>query len=1225
MAVSWTKEQQQVISLRNRNILVSAAAGSGKTAVLVERILTLITDTEHPTDIDSLLIVTFTRAAAAEMKERIRAAVEKRLEQDPDNEHLQRQSTLIHHAQINTIDGFCAHILRNYFHMIDLDPAYRTAEDGELKLLKHDVMEEVLEAAYAKNDEQFLNFVECYAAGKNDNELEKQVLKLFEYSMSYPWPKQWLEGCKQFYQMETCEELKEAPWMKLALEDTGKLLKDARGSILQLLEICDRSDGPYMYRDALESDLRILDNLQNAKEYDEYAALLESVKYARLSGKKDAGVSETAKKQVQEGRKEFKALLGDLKDSYFYAALDEILESIQKCREPVCALIDLTIAFLDAFAEKKREKNLVDFADMEHFALDILVRNEDGQLVYSQAAEDFADQFSEIFIDEYQDSNLVQETILTAVSRIRREQYNLFMVGDVKQSIYRFRLARPELFMEKFHSYTLTDSSNQRIDLHKNFRSRSQVLSVVNYIFYQIMGEDLGKVEYDNEAALYPGASFPEGNSEEFAATELLLVDTDSELLEEIKGAQTSRELEALAVAERIQNIVGKELVLDRETGEYRPARYGDIVILLRTMAGWSETFGEVLGGQGIPTYSASKTGYFSALEVVTVLNYLHILDNPRQDIPFAAVLHSPVVGCSPEEMAMLRTASEDKKSGADYYSCVMDYLQNGDSKELQEKLKCFWKDYEELRSLVPYTPIHELILKLLEKTHYADYAAAMPAGEQREANLNMLVERAMEFEKTSYRGLFNFIRYIEHMQKYDVDYGEVNLSGGDNVVQLMSIHKSKGLEFPIVFLSGMSKQFNQQDINAGLVIHQDLGIGADCIDPKLRIRFPTVMKQVLRRQLKQENQGEELRVLYVAMTRAKEKLIMTGTVDKLEKAVLSCHRISGRKETKLSYGLLEKGKSYLDWVLPALARHPAFRQLYKKYGLAGNVTGKLLPDEPDLSIRVLTPAKLVENQIEQQVQEQMDKETFRSWDSDTVYVPELKEQLENRFSYAYPHAHLRDIPVKVTVSDLKKRGYEEEDISYEVYFEPDVIPLIPEFIKDSGKEEYKGAQRGTAYHRLLECLDFERSGSLEQIEQQIGELTESRKLEKQEAECISSQQIFDFVNSSLGQRMAAAEKNHALYREQPFVIAQKASAVKSRWGEEETILVQGIIDVYFQEGDNLILADYKTDSVKSAKELKEHYHIQLEQYADALERLTGKKVKEKMIYSFTLGCSIEL
>ena len=630
MGVKWTEEQQKVISLRDRNILVSAAAGSGKTAVLVERILSKITDPEAPVDIDRLLIMTFTRAAAGEMKERISGAIESALYEDPDNEHLQRQSTLLHTAQITTIDGFCAYIIRNYFHLIGLDPGYRTADEGELKLLREDVTGKLLEDYYSEKQEKYEKFVECFASGKDDEALGGMIQKLYEMAMSNPFPEEWLDACLDDYKIETTEELRETKCIKLLwkaavdeLETTEHLAREAR-------KLCDAPDGPNLYGEALDSDLlfiRKLKKIAEERDYNVLAQLLEKPSFARLSGKKMPEADEQKKQRIKELREEEKEILRELGQKYFQGTEEEILDMLKCSREPLEMLVELTRQFAERFSKAKREKNILDFTDMEHFALKILMKKEDGQMQMSQAAIELSEKYEEVLVDEYQDSNLVQELLTTAVSGWVNQRKNIFMVGDVKQSIYRFRLARPELFMEKYKSYSVEDGEEQRIDLHKNFRSRAQVLESVNFIFRQIMGENLGGIAYDKDAALYPGADFPAGGSREFVKTEVLLVEKDGAELEEDAGDQNAQELEALAIAQRIQGMVGREEIVDKKTGKYRPVEYGDIVILLRSAYGWSETFREVLASQGIPVYCTSRTGYFSALEIITVLNYLKVCE----------------------------------------------------------------------------------------------------------------------------------------------------------------------------------------------------------------------------------------------------------------------------------------------------------------------------------------------------------------------------------------------------------------------------------------------------------------------------------------------------------------------------------------------------------------------------------------------------------------------
>ena len=904
---------------------------------------------------------------------------------------------------------------------------------------------------------------------------------------------------------------------------------------------------------------------------------------------------------------------------------------------------------MEQFGMAKREKNILDFTDMEHFALQILMTKDGEEIHMSQAARELSAKYDEVLVDEYQDSNFVQELLTTAVSGWINQKKNIFMVGDVKQSIYRFRLARPELFMEKYKSYSTEEAKEQRIDLHKNFRSRAQVLESVNFIFRQIMGEDLGGVTYDKDAALYPGASFPEGESEEFVKTEVLLIEKDGEELADVQesadaGAQGSQmelenqnaqELEALAIAQRIQEIVGKEQIVDKETREYRSVEYGDIVILLRTAYGWAETFREVLASQGIPVYCTSRTGYFSALEIVTVLNYLKVCDNPLQDIPLMGVLRSPIVGCTSQELAELRI---HYPKGLLYESLTAyvgessktDFLTEKDFLKL--KLSNFLQLLEKVRNMAAYTPVHELILYVLKETGYGNYARALPGGEQRFANLTMLVEKAMDYEKTSYRGLFNFVRYIEQLQAYEVDYGEVNLTGaGNTAVEIMTIHKSKGLEFPVVFVAGMGKQFNFQDMNAGLLLHPELGIGADAVIPEKRVIASSLNKQIIRRQLLKESLGEELRVLYVAMTRAKEKLILTGTVGKLEKQMVSLSRFLDEEEELLPLGTRIKAKNYWAFVLPALVRHRAMSELLGEYGILMKKQKGIYDDVSDFVIKKVTVRQMTEKAVILQAGNQMQEEYLKNWDADQVYDKEVREEIEKRFSFVYPYKYLEDIPVKVSVSDLKKRSWHDESeleenisVSAEEQVEEQEAP-VPAFMAEK-QEEYKGAARGTAYHRLMECLDYAEVESEEQLEVQLKRLLESQKMTEQEAECIRIRDIKKFVDSELGQRMKKAVVKKQLYREQPFVIRRSASLLDDSW-KDETILVQGIIDAYFTEDGEIVLVDYKTDRVRKGQEQKlvDLYHVQLEDYAQALERMTGMKVKEKIIYSFTLQKAILL
>lgn len=1231
--MKWTEKQQQVIDSRNRNLLVSAAAGSGKTAVLVERIISMISEGTHPLNIDQLLVMTFTNAAASEMRERIGAAVEKKLKEDPGNEHLWLQSALIPQAKIMTIDSFCLDLIRNHYNALDIDPAFRIGDEGELTLLKGDVMEQVLEECYETADDGFLQFSEQFGSGKSDKAMEDVILQAWTFSQSHPWPDQWLDQCRQQMEKEAEGDLDSSEWMRFLLRDISLQMGELAAQAEEALEVAREENGPFVYEPMLMNDVSRLKKIREAAASGSYEAFYHAVSeltFDRLAAARSKEIDPEKKAYVSDLRIRVKKAAEKCRDTYGSQSPEAAIEGIRNTRIVIQVLLDMVKRFDAAYTEAKRERNVLDFNDLEHLTLQVLtVEEEDGTWVPSQAAGELSGQYEEILVDEYQDSNLVQEMITNLVAGWADKRKNIFMVGDVKQSIYRFRLARPELFMEKYHRYSLEDSEEQRIDLHKNFRSRGTVLSSVNYLFRQIMGEDLGGITYEDENALYTGASFPERADGKEPETEVLLIEKDGEELEK-QGNQTVQELEALAIAQRIQKLVGIEEVLDKDSGTYRKAGYGDIVILLRTSAGWAEPFSQVLASKGIPVYTASRTGYFAAQEVVTLLNYLRICDNPMQDIPLTGVLHSAIGGCNTQELAIIRSKCPD---GMLYESLLAFRDRKTDDRDeeelvLREKISHFIELLEEMRDLAVYTPVHELIQYILRKTGYGDYVRAIPGGAQRGANLHMLVEKAMEYEKTSYRGLFNFVRYIEKLQKYEVDFGEVNLAdAGNGAVQIMTIHKSKGLEFPIVFAAGMGKQFNFQDINSRFLIHPDMGFGVDVILPEKRLILSTVHKQIIRRQLKRESLGEELRVLYVALTRAKEKLIITGTIAKLADVLQAVSWQMGRRETLLPIGTRGEARNYWSFILPALARHEAMLPLFREYGIADRQIQVCEMEHAEFKVQKITAAELVQGEILGQTDSQMQEKLLKEWDSRKIYDEEIHEILTERFAFCYPFEYLKDLPVKVSVSELKKRSWRgEEEKEESLFYEPDIQEIIPTFVSGE-KEEYRGAARGTAYHRLMECLDYTHAEDVHQIQKQIRMLTDSRKMSPEEAQCIRIADILAFVDSKLGQRMKTAAEQNALYREQPFVIAQKMNQIEAAWNGEETVLVQGIIDAYFIEDDEIVLVDYKTDKVSPGGEqdLIDLYHIQLEDYAAALERMLQKKVKETYIYSFTLRKMIPL
>lgn len=1233
MATKWTEEQQQVIDLRDCNLLVSAAAGSGKTAVLVERILSKIMNETHPTDIDRLLIVTFTNAAAGEMRDRIRSAIENKIEElsRSENEHLldhlQRQIALLQNAQIATIHSFCQYVIRNHFHTIDLDPGLRIADEGEQKLLQHDVLEKLLEEKYAEGDDAFLAMAEALAPGRDDRALTEIVLSLYLFSQSFPQPEKWLEACCRLYEISSVKELDETQWIAELMRLSTGILTDVQERIEETMQIAEDADGPYLYLPALQDDADFIEELLTEQSYSRRSSRLRTFEgWTRLSVKKDSNISEEKRKRAKELRDEYKKTVDDIKKEFFYAEPEILIRQMQDAAPMMQSVTGLTAAFAQKYAEEKIKKNLMDFNDLEHFALQILVSEKENEIRPTAVADDFADYFEEIMIDEYQDSNLVQEMILTSISKVRKGIYNLFMVGDVKQSIYKFRLARPELFMEKYHSYSVDEGVCRRIDLHKNFRSRSQVLKDVNFLFEQLMAEDMGGIAYDEAAALYPGAVFETGDEASFRNTEVLLVEPDIELQEEQSidceiGEKTAeidaaaRELEARATAGRIREIVGRELVWDKEEQRYRPARYSDIVILLRTISGWADVFAEELKNMDVPASTGARTGYFSTVEVQTVLSLLQIIDNPCQDIPLTAVLHSPIGNLDAVSLADIRSRHPQQP----FYEACME----------EESLQEFFSMLQEFRELAVYTPIHELLWMILDRTGYGAYAAAMPGGSQRQANLEMLVEKAIAYEAGSYRGLYNFIRYIENLHKYDVDFGEATLaSEQENTVRIMSIHKSKGLEFPIVFVCGMGKQIDQSDAGGALITHADLGIGCDCIDLQLRIRTATLLKRFLKRQTVLENLGEELRVLYVALTRAKEKLILTGTITKLEEKLRKYSSVCGRSEVALSFTNRAGARTYWDWILPALLRNKKAQPLLHTYELGADRRHPLYERETNFQIREISAWELMENEVERQQQYHMSKEQLLGLPLEAVFDEMAARELAQHMSFQYFSENEAAIPSKVSVSELKKLAqYESSEDGQLLYEETVPIPLIPEFLQK--EREITGAARGTIYHKLMECLDFKKFLDADDhsalLENEIHRLRISGHLNEEEAALIERRKILCFLASPLAVRMQKAHAAGRLFRERQFVLGMNASDIKREWSREKQVLIQGIIDAFFVEEGEIVLLDYKTDFVKfkEASSLYRKYGVQLDYYKQALERLMDLPVKEQLIYSFCLDIVI--
>ncbi|MEG0369207.1 MAG: helicase-exonuclease AddAB subunit AddA, partial [Hungatella sp.] len=933
---------------------------------------------------------------------------------------------------------------------------------------------------------------------------------------------------------------------------------------------------------------------------------LKEVTFGRLSAARGE-IDAEKKNYVTSCRDRVKKAIGNLRENYAFEDMEEAVADLSGTKEVVLILLQLAEEFMVRYQAEKREKNMVDFNDLEHYALDVLVKPGEGTLQYSETADELSKRYAEILVDEYQDSNSVQETLINSLSGERFGRPNVFMVGDVKQSIYKFRLARPELFMEKYETYTKEESPHQKIELHQNFRSRASVLESINDVFYAVMTKNLGNISYTEESALHPGALFEPTEREVGTTTELLLIHTGKEAskqADEELAEYTSREMEAKVIANKIRELTHPTdglPIWDKEKKEYRIAEYGDIVILLRSISGWTDSFLNVLTGEGIPAYAETGTGYFNTIEVETVLSMLAVIDNPMQDISLAAVLRSPIVGVTDEELAVLMTAykkSTEKGQDRGLYGAFRFYLKGehpGDA--LWQKLVDFDKFQQEMRMEATYLPIHEVLYRVFVKTGYYDYVAAMPAGEVRRANLDMLVEKASAYEKTSYKGLFHFIRYIENLKKYDTDFGEASVVGQqEHTVRLMSIHKSKGLEFPVVILAGMGKLFNRQDVRGKLLIDSDLGIGTDYFDLERRLKASTLKKNVLKRKMELDNLGEELRVLYVAMTRAKEKLILTAADRYLDKKMERWAQIPWN-ETRIPYTILSTAGSCLDWLLMSLSRP----------------TGRITVEE-------IAVEELVGEEVVRQIEKRSSKEKLSvqqlKGDYDPIFLKDLQEALEFR----YPYEADVNLHTKMSVSELKYRSQEalEPDNPYQ--------PMIPEFLKEGTEFLYSGgAGRGTAYHRILELWDLAGAESREDCTVVLEKFVTEKQLTPESRDQIDPQVLWQFVQSPLGQRMKKAQAEHRCHKEQQFVIG--IPAVKMNLGEsEELVLVQGIIDAYFEEADHLVLIDYKTDRIHPGQEilLLNRYRTQLDYYQMALEQITGKKVTERILYSLALQKEIK-
>lgn len=1220
----WTEEQQKAIETRKCNLLIAAAAGSGKTAVLVERIIRIITNEESPVDIDRLLVVTFTSAAASEMRERIASAITKALEKSPNSRNLQKQLTLLSRANITTMHSFCLDVIKNNFHIIDLDPAFRILDETEGMLLRSEVLEELFEDKYENDDKEFLDLVEAYSDSKSDDKLKDIVLDLYKFSMSGPWPQRWLRDKSEEFNISTIEELDKSSWMNVFIENLVIELQGLISMEEKALELCGETSGLEPYIDTFRDDITMLQMIYEhlGTGVENIYNRLSSASFSKLKTVRKANVSdENVQSRVKAIRDDVKKKINKLRDEIFSMTPDEMLHSVKASYPYMKTLSNLVIEFQDKFSNAKKERGALDFNDLEHLCLKILTSENSG------VADNFKEYFDEVLVDEYQDSNAVQEGIIDLVSRKYSDNPNVFMVGDVKQSIYRFRQAKPELFLEKYNTYSKEQGKNIKIQLYKNFRSRDEVIKGVNYIFKEIMSRVVGELEYTDEEALNLGASYREAEEDNYVVggkIELNILDKSTEVEEEILIDEEEDlgaiNLEARIVANRIKELLSNKdgkvfKVLDKGTGEYRPVTYKDIVILLRATKNWSEVFLDELGAEGIPVYADTGSGYFESIEIRTIMSLLKVIDNPMQDIPLIALLRSPIMSFSAEDLTNIRLIDKDKY----FYENIIS-ISNEEfdcEKELVEKCNIFLERLNVWRKKSIYTPIDEFIWYLYTDTAYYGYVGAMPNGVLRRANLRILFQRAKQYEQTSFKGLFNFINFINKLRKSSGDMGSAKVLGeNEDVVRIMSIHKSKGLEFPVVFVCGSGKQFNLMDLNNNILYHEELGFGPELVDLDKRVSYPTLPKEAIKQRIRLETLSEEVRILYVAFTRAKEKLIITGAVNGLEKWITKCCNAAALDKDIILPSEVLKGKSYLDWIGMSICKHRDGESLRELVG-ANDISIK--DDLSTWSVKTWTKSDLIVDKKNSDVDEINEENLLINFDCSSV-----DKEIERRLDFRYKFRESTLIKSNFSVSELKKKNFEQIPvIDTEELFKEDICNIKPKFLQE--ERGLTGAEKGTAMHFVMQKVDLSRLNTVEEIKEQLKEFVDMELLSKEEYKVISPYKIKKFFVSKLGERMLRAyNRGDRVYRELPFyteIDVHRIDPDLPKEVEGDKVRLQGVIDSFFYEEDEVILLDYKTDYVEQGneEELINKYKMQIQYYKEALEKITKTKIKECYLYSFYL------
>ncbi len=1225
---SWTAEQMQAIETRGQNLLVSAAAGAGKTAVLVERIIRMVTDPARPVDINRILVVTFTNAAASEMRARIASALQKALAGSPGSARLSRQLGLLEQSFITTLHSFCLETVRRYFHLVGLDPAFRVGDENELALLRLDVLTSLFEAQYesAETADRFVSLVDTYGGEKGDLALQDLVLRLFDFARSTPWPQQWLRKALAFWDFEDGQDLDTVSWtVDLRAEITAEI-EVALTRLVQAAGIAGREDGPGMYLPFLERELDHTRQLLQAgrTSWVELYRTFQELPFARLKACRTG--NEELKEQARKLRSEAKKRLEHLRDACFQRPPGDWLKDLQQVRPLLETLVELAISFDEAFTAAKRGRGLVDFGDLEHFCLRILNTGEREEFSPSPVAYEYRRCFDEVMVDEYQDINAVQEAILQLVSKQDDDQPNLFMVGDVKQSIYRFRLAEPGLFLAKYHTYPAAANRgpDRRLDLARNFRSRRSVIDAVNFIFAQVMSRETGEIAYDEAAKLCYGAGYPPlpvsaGPGPEL--TEVYIVNHSAPVsesdpvdepgvsdnqTEDGRGLFETPEVEAALIAGRITDMVQgcaeapPVLVYDPQQGTYRPVTYSDIVVLLRATRRWANTFVEVFHQYGIPVYADLGSGYFAATEVETLLSLLSVIDNPHQDIPLAGVLRSPLFGFTASDLAAIRLV----RPGGDFYTCIR-AAADGDG-ALSERLHSFLRRLEQWRTLARRAPLPELIWQIYRDTGYYEFVGGLPGGVQRQANLRALHDRARQYEQTSYRGLFRFLRFMERIREKGDDLGTARALGEkENVVRILSVHRSKGLEFPVTIVAGLGRQFNLRDCSSDFLLHRTLGFAPDVVDPVRRFRYPTLLKYFLRYRLRREALAEEMRVLYVALTRARERLILVGSSKNLAKSVKTWCQGIPRSQWLLDDADVVGAQSFLDWIARAMVRHPDGAPLRELAGCPEPASDVAAGHR---SRWLVQPASTTQPGLSA-LPEPLSFEP----EKDSPQAPLVHQRL----AWSYPWESETTLPVKLSATELKRK--------LDPVFTEDTAPLRAELGALTTRPRFMqritaltGSERGTALHLVLQHLDLTAELDEQDVIAQISVLLLRGIISPEQASAVDSAAIARFFASPLGRRVRGA---FPVRRELPFTLCLPATHLYPGIPQDSTsaVLVQGVIDCLLDEPDGYVIVDYKSDRIPPGdeKSAAERYGTQLALYSEAVEVLTGRPVTARFLYFF--------